>query len=156
MNDCPVCGSNGPARPLWYSAAGQLSNCGKLSAGSVTLRKSPVAMNDEFVDLVLGAVGAVEPPRQAGERLVDAGDVERVAGVRVAAAVRRRDRRAEQVLDRVALRVAGPGQRQAARLDGRVGAALPVLERVVELRAERRSCTAGRRAGPCRARARPR
>src|SRR5215207_425879 len=49
MNDVPVCGSNGPARPLWYSAAGQLSNCGKLSAGSVTLRKSPVAMNDEFV-----------------------------------------------------------------------------------------------------------
>src|SRR5688572_13331409 len=47
MNDCPVCGSNGPARPLRYSAAGQLSNCGKLSAGSVTLRKSPVAMNDE-------------------------------------------------------------------------------------------------------------
>ena len=49
MNDCPLCGSNGPARPLWYSAAGQLSNCGKLSAGSVTLRKSPVAMNEEFV-----------------------------------------------------------------------------------------------------------
>jgi hypothetical protein len=49
MNREPVCGSNGPARPLWYSAAGQLSNCGKLSAGSVTLRKSPVAMNDESV-----------------------------------------------------------------------------------------------------------
>src|SRR3954470_22429199 len=48
MNDWPVCGSNGPDRPLRYSAAGQLSNCGKLSAGSVTFRKSPVAMNDAF------------------------------------------------------------------------------------------------------------
>src|SRR5215208_5991490 len=46
MKDCPVCGSNGPETPLSYSAAGQLSNCGKLSAGSVTFRKSPVAMND--------------------------------------------------------------------------------------------------------------
>ncbi len=32
--------------PLWYSAAGVLANCGKSSSGSVTLRKSPVAMND--------------------------------------------------------------------------------------------------------------
>jgi len=49
MNDCPECGSKGPERPLRYSAAGLLSNCGKLSAGSVTLRKSPVAMNEAFV-----------------------------------------------------------------------------------------------------------
>ena len=35
--------------PLGYSAAGQLSSCGKLPSGSVTLRKSPVAMNEELV-----------------------------------------------------------------------------------------------------------
>src|SRR3954471_17859666 len=61
MNDCPPCGSNGPAMPLWYSADGVLSNCGNESFGSVTLRKSPVAINDESVTWLLAPFAPFSP-----------------------------------------------------------------------------------------------
>ena len=93
-------------------------------------------MNDEFVAWFWALSAPLNPHVQPGERVVDAGHVERIAGVGIQSAAGRRDRRAERVLDRVALRVAGPRQRQAPCLNGRVGAALAVLERVVQLRAQ--------------------
>ena len=88
--------------------------------------------------LVLSAVQTVDGPVQAAQRVVDPGDREGITGYRVESAPGGRDRRAEHVLDRVALRVARAEQRQAACLDRLVRAALLVLERVVELAAERR------------------
>ena len=122
--------------PLSYSAAGQLSRCGKLPVGSVTLRKSPVAMNDESIPWfwALSAPLRSRLRPDSGSSIPEIGNGSPVSGSKPPPGVVTAAPKKYSIGS--PCESPEPRQRQASRRDRRCRAALQVLERVVELRAE--------------------